>query len=159
MQGSVCNRAQTLANTKLWLQMKVASTKTRAKPPEFTRRNCHKARCNATCSPIQMPWRSTAPSHPSPPLPHETAVRAAGLAQGCSCTPGATSAERRRCCNLERKKEQGMEDRTGKRSTLKQEGKQTRGSCRPHLSAASPCNSDLPKPLRFQHQSPQLLLA
>lgn len=75
---------------------------------------------DAMCSPIQTPWRSTAPSRPSPPLPHETAVQAAGLAQGCSCTRGATSAERRRCCNLEEKKEQGMEDKTRKGSALQQ---------------------------------------
>lgn len=75
---------------------------------------------DAICSPIQRPWRSTAPSHPSPPLPRERAVQAAGLAQGYSCTRGATSAERRRCCNLKRKKEQGVEGRTGKGSTLEQ---------------------------------------
>lgn len=80
---------------------------------------------NATCSPIQMPWRSTAPSHPSPPLPHERAVLAAGWAQGCSCTQGATSAERTRCCSLERKRE-GMEGRTGKGSASEQGGEKTK---------------------------------
>lgn len=70
----------------------------------------------AAPSPIQRPWRSTAPCHPSPPPPRGRAARAAGSAQGCSCTQGATSAERRRCCNLKRKREQGVGKGQGHRS-------------------------------------------
>lgn len=118
MSGGVCLQPGTnTSKHQLWLQMKVAGAeRAELNPLKSREETVTRIDGDDTCSPIQTPWRSTAPSHPSRPLPRERAGQAAGSAQGCSCTQGATSAERRRCYNLERKKEQGMEDEQGMRT-------------------------------------------